>query len=164
LEPLDELNDVFEGDLLNLPALLQRYKDYLKRLKAKNLNPWKDQPRRADLHLTEAVGYFHLYSWLTQAVDDYCIISPEFPTGNGKVDLHLKCREKRGIIEVKSYKSMSKVKEAKKQAAKYAKQTGLDSVTIALFVPVEDENILQKLSARDIIEGVEVNVCAIGWV
>ncbi len=163
LEPLDELNDVFEGDLLNLPALLQRYKDYLKRLKAKGLNPWKDQPRRADLHLTEAVGHFHLYSWLTQAIDDYCIISPEFPTGNGKVDLHLKCREKRGIIEVKSYKSMSKVKEAKKQAAKYAKQTGLDSVTIALFVPVEDENILQKLSARDIIEGVEVNVCAIGW-
>ena len=164
LEPLDELDDVFEKDELDLPALLRRYKDYLKRLKAKGLNPWKDQPRRSDLHLTEAVGHFHLYSWLTQAVDDYCIISPEFPTGNGKVDLHLKCGEKRGIIEVKSYKSMAKVKEAKKQAAGYAKKTGLDSVTIALFVPVEDEKILEKLSGKDIIEGVNVNVCAIGWV
>jgi hypothetical protein len=164
LEPLDELDDVFEKDELDLPALLRRYKDYLKRLKAKGLNPWKDQPRRSDLHLTEAVGHFHLYSWLTQAIDDYCIISPEFPTGNGKVDLHLKCGEKRGIIEVKSYKSMAKVKEARKQAAGYAKKTGLDSVTIALFVPVEDEKILEKLSGKDLIEGVNVNACAIGWV
>ena len=69
-----------------------------------------------------------------------------------------------GIIEVKSYKSLSKIKEAKKQAANYAKQTGLDSVTIALFVPVEDEKILAKLSGKDIIEKIKVNVCAIGWV
>ena len=164
LDPLDELADVFGNKELNPPALLERYKDYLKRLKAKGLNPWKDQPRRSDLHLTEAVGHFHLYSWFMQAVDDYCIISPEFPTGNGKVDLHLKCGEKRGIIEVKSYKSMAKVKEAKTQAAKYAEQTGLDSVTIALFVPVEDDEILAKLSGRDIIKNVKVNVCAIGWV
>ncbi len=163
LEPLDDLADVFEKDELNLYALLQRYKDYLKRLKAKGLNPWKDQPRRSDLHLTEAVGHFHLYSWLKEAIEDDCIISPEFPTGNGKVDLHLKCGAKRGIIEVKSYKSMSGVKKAKKQAAKYAKQTGLDSVTIALFIPVEDEVILAKLSGEDIIEKSKVIVCAIGW-
>ncbi len=164
LEPLDELNDVFEKDELNLPALLKRYKDYLKRLKAKGLNPWKEQPRRSDLHITEAVGHFHLYSWLGQALDGLCIVSPEFPAGNGKVDIHLKCKDKQGIIEVKSYKSMSKVKETKKQAAGYAKQTGLDSVTIALFVPVEDEEILQKLSGKDVIDNIKVNVCAIGWV
>ncbi|MCP4403837.1 MAG: YcjX family protein, partial [bacterium] len=46
LDPLDELTEVFAGDGLNLPALLQRYTDYLKRLKANGLNPWKDQPRR----------------------------------------------------------------------------------------------------------------------
>ena len=163
LEPLDDLADVFEKNELNLYALLQRYKDYLKRLKAKGLNPWKDQPRRSDLHLTEAVGLFHLYSWLKEAIEDDCIISPEFPTGNGKVDLHLKCGTKRGIIEVKSYKSMSGVKKAKKQAAKYAKQTSLDSVTIALFIPMEDEVILAKLSGEDIIEKSKVIVCAIGW-
>jgi len=164
LAPLDDLSDVFEKEALRLPALLQRYKDYLKRLKAKGLNPWKNQPRRADLHLTEAVGHFHLYSWLKQAIDEYCIISPEFPTGNGKVDLCLKCGAKRGIIEVKSYRSMSKVKAAKKQAAKYARQTGLNSVTIALFTPVEDEEILAKLSEEVVIEGVKVCVCAISWV
>ncbi|MEA2013697.1 MAG: AAA-like domain-containing protein, partial [Thermodesulfobacteriota bacterium] len=113
LEPLDELKDVFEGAQLNLPALLKRYRDYLIRLKAKGLNPWKEQPRRADMHLTEAVGHFHLYAWLNEAVEDICVISPEFPTGNGKVDLHLRCGDKRGIIEVKSFKSLAKAKRAR---------------------------------------------------
>jgi hypothetical protein len=62
LDPLDDLADVFEPPELNVPALIRRYRDYLGRLKAKGLNPWKDQPRRADLHLTEYVGHFHLYA------------------------------------------------------------------------------------------------------
>ncbi|MCP4757061.1 MAG: hypothetical protein GY866_39870, partial [Proteobacteria bacterium] len=101
LEPLDKLLDVFEGPALDLPALLGRYKDYLVRLKNKGMTPWKDQPRRkTDLHLTEAVGHFHLYAWLLAAVGRRCVVSPEFPTGNGKVDIHLKCGDKQGIIEV----------------------------------------------------------------
>ncbi len=60
LEPLDRLADVFEKPEIDVPALLDRYKNYLKRLNAKGINPWKDQPRRADLHLSEAAGHFHL--------------------------------------------------------------------------------------------------------
>jgi len=164
LDPLDELEDVFSGKQLNLPALLHRYKDYLTRLQAKDLNPWKDQPRRSDLHLTEAVGHFHLYAWLKEVVDDLCVVSPEFPTGNGKVDLHLSCGEKRGIIEVKSFKKLTKVKKARKQAARYARSLGIDSVTIALFAPVDDEDVLEELSGQEEIEGIGVTVVAIGWV
>jgi hypothetical protein len=51
-------SDVFEGETLNLPSLLDRYKAYLVRMKAKGLNPFKDQPRRTDLHYTEAVGHY----------------------------------------------------------------------------------------------------------
>ena len=90
---------------LNLPALLSRYKAYLVRMKAKGLNPFKDQPRRTDLHYTEAVGHFHLYAWLKEALDQLCVISPEFPTGNGKGDVHVRCRDTEGIIEVKSFRS-----------------------------------------------------------
>ncbi|MCP4752348.1 MAG: hypothetical protein GY866_15755, partial [Proteobacteria bacterium] len=61
LEPLDALDDVFASMELDLPALLQRYLRYLSRLKARGLNPWKGQPRRADMHLTEAAGHFHLF-------------------------------------------------------------------------------------------------------
>ena len=163
LEPLDELSDVFEKEHLDIPALLEKYKDYLARLKAGGINPWKDQPRRTDLHLTEAVGHFYLYAWLKEAVEDQCVISPEFPTGNGKVDLHLKCGDKRGIIEVKSFKSHSRTKAAYKQAAEYAGSLGLDEVSIALFVPVTEEDVLEKLSGEHEIDGIKVQVKAIGW-
>ncbi|ETR66719.1 MAG: hypothetical protein OMM_12432, partial [Candidatus Magnetoglobus multicellularis str. Araruama] len=90
LDPLDPLDDVTSGSTLNLPALLNRYKDYLMRLKENGVNPWQNQPRRKrDYHLTEAVGHFHLYHWLQMALDVGSSISPEFPTGNGKVDLHI---------------------------------------------------------------------------
>jgi len=163
LSPLDDLADVFSGPELDLPALLTRYKDYLKRLKAKGLNPWKDQPRRADLHLTEAVGHFHLFAWLQNAVGRRCAVSPEFPTGNGKVDLHLRCDGRRGVIEVKSFIDVSEAKRSGRQAADYARQMGLAAVVLALFVPVEDEDVLGKLSGAETIEGVEVSTAAIGW-
>jgi hypothetical protein len=44
------------------PILLDRYKAYLVRMKAKGLSPLKNQPQRTDLHYTEAVGHFHLYA------------------------------------------------------------------------------------------------------
>jgi hypothetical protein len=163
LSPLDDLADVFSGPELDLPALLTRYKDYLKRLKANGLNPWKDQPRRADLHLTEAVGHFHLYAWLKDAVEGQCVVCPEFPTGNGKVDLHLRCGEKRGIVEIKSFKSRSKIPFAAQQASRYAQQMELSAVVLVLFAPVEDEDMLEKLSSVETIDGVEVSTIAIGW-
>jgi len=163
VDPTDDLVDVFEGTTLNLPSLLDRYKAYLVRMKAKGLNPFKDQPRRTDLHYTEAVGHFHLYAWLKQAVEDICVISPEFPTGNGKVDLHLKCRDKSGIIEIKSFKSHAGTQDAILQAASYASSLNLTSVTIALFVPLDDASVLASLSKETRCDGVVVTVVAIGW-
>jgi len=163
LDPLDSLEDVFEKKSINIPALLDRYKNYLKRLKENGENPWANQPRRrSDLHLTEAVGHFHLYYWLKMALDDICSINPEFPTGNGKVDLHLTCEEKRGIIEVKSYTNANKYKAAITQAAEYAKQTRSNNVTIAMFTPFTDEDVLNKLSVLKIVDSIHVNVVAIG--
>ena len=164
LDPLDELEDVFQGVQLNVTALLGRYKDYLARLKTKGLNPWKDQPRRKDLHYTEAVGHFHLYHWLQNALGRICVISPEFPTGNGKVDLHLQCGEQSGLIEVKSFTGAMQLREARKQAADYAKKCGLETVAVALFAPLDDETVLAKLSTEEVIEKITVTVTAIGWV
>lgn len=165
LQPLDDLADVFAGPALDLPALLERYKDYLVRLKAKGINPWKEQLRRiTDLHLSEAVGHFHLFSWLQNVVGRRCVVSPEFPTGNGQVDIHLRCGEKQGIIEVKSFVNMYEAQAARQQAARYAKNLGLDRVTLAMFAPVEDKAVLEKLSVKEEIQGVQVTAVAIGWV
>jgi hypothetical protein len=162
LQPLDNLADVFEGTSLNLPALLTRYKDYLARLRAQGINTWKEQPRRkkTDLKLTEAVGQFHLFTWLREAVKRRCVVSPEFPTGSGKVDIHLQCGKLLGIIEVKNFVDSYQIKKNRKQAADYAKNLAIDNVTIALFIPVLEETVLEKLSTQKAINGVE----AIGWV
>jgi hypothetical protein len=163
--PLDELTNVFEGASLNIPALLTRYNDYLNRLKAKGINPWKEQPRRkTDFQLTEAVGHFHLYAWLREAVGSRCIVSLEFPTGNGKVDIHLKCDEQRGVIETKSFVDAYHLKTGRQQAANYGKSLGMDAVTLVVFLPVDDETVLEQLSGEETIDAVRVTVCAIGWV
>ncbi|MDM8521673.1 ATP-binding protein [Anaerolineales bacterium HSG6] len=167
LEVGDDLADVLDPTKknLDLPALLQRYKDYLLRLKTAGYNPWKEQPRReTDLQLTEAVGHFHLYAWLKEAIGDLCIISPEFPTGNGKVDLHIRYEQKQGIIELKSFKNVAVLKQDQGKAAAYANSLGLDNITMAVFVPVLDEAVLAKLSGVEIIKGIKVTVMAIGWV
>ncbi len=85
-----------------------------------------------------------------------CVVNPEFPTGNGKVDLHLKCRDRQGVIEVKSFKSLSKAKAAWGQAARYAKSLSLDRVTVAMFTPAYDDAVLEKLSGKEILHGVAV--------
>ncbi|KPA17891.1 ATPase domain protein, prokaryote domain protein, partial [Candidatus Magnetomorum sp. HK-1] len=164
LDPLDTLDDIFSGPDLNISSLLRRYKDFLKRMKDQGQNPWIDQPRRkSDFHLTEAVGHFHLYHWLCMALRNRCIISPEFPTGNGKVDLHLLCKnDQKGLIEVKSFVNAYEVKESILQAAKYASATDNESVTIAMFAPFTDEKILNQLSVTETINNVTVNVVAIG--
>ncbi|MCP4629980.1 MAG: hypothetical protein GY850_41705 [bacterium] len=166
LDPLDDLEEVFEGPDLDLPGLLKRYMDYLARLKSSGIDPWKDRPRRSDMRnirITEAVGHFHLYAWLQEAVDGVCVVSPEFPTGNGKVDLHLKCGNMQGVIEVKSFRNQSKAKEARGQAARYAKSLALAGVTLAIFTPSYDKSVLEKLSVKETIDGVTVTVVAIGW-
>jgi len=163
LTPLDALEDVTSGLILNLPALLKRYIDYLTRLKENGLNPWQDQPRRkSDYHLTEAVGHFHLYHWLQMALGIQSSISPEFPTGNGKVDLHIVYEGKKGIIEVKSFTNLKDAVLARKQAAEYAKQTGYTDVTIAMFAPFTDEHVINQLSVNETINDINVHVVVIG--
>ena len=163
VEPLDDLADVFGGDTLDLPALLGRYKAYLARLAAKGIDPWRDQPRRSDLRLTEAVAHFHLYAWLQAAVGRRGVVSPEFPTGNGKVDLHLRCDGHEGVIEVKSFIDMYELDRSRDQAARYAASLGMGRVTLALFVPSHDEDVLAQLSGEATIGEMQVVVVAIGW-
>jgi hypothetical protein len=58
------------------------------------------------------------------AVGRQCGISPEFPTGNGRVDMHLRCKDRQAVIEVKSFKSHGELEYSKEQAVKYAKRLG----------------------------------------
>ncbi len=92
-----------------------------------------------------------------------CSISPEFPTGNGRVDLRVRCRDRQGLIEVKSCTDFSDLRHSRLQAGAYARKLSLPSITLAVFVPVDDETVLGRLSGTEDLEGVRINVTAIGW-
>lgn len=162
LVPGDTLSDVFTPDRLVLPPLLKRYRGYLERLKARGVDPFRGQPRRSDLHITEAVGHFHLYAWLRDAIGHRSIISPEFPTGNGKVDLVIRHKTQLGVLEVKSFVDMYLFEEGKKQTAGYAKKLGLSEATMAVFVPVSEDEIPKELSEDAQIDGVRISVVPFG--
>lgn len=91
------------------------------------------------------------------------MVRPEFPTENGKVDIHLKRGHKQVIIEVKSFVDAYQVETDREKAAWYAKSLGLDRVTLAIFLAVEDDAVLQELSGVEVIDGVRVTVVEIGW-
>jgi hypothetical protein len=163
LDPLDTLSDVFTDQGIDAAALCGRYRAYLARLRAAGHDPFLGEERRSDLGLREAVGHFHLYAWLREAVGSMCAVSPEFPTGNGKVDLLLRTREHRAVIEVKSFRSAADLLLARRKAARYAKGQSLPSAALAVFVPVSDEDVLAALSGDEILDGVRVTTVAIGW-
>ncbi len=164
LSPGDTLSDVFLPDGLRAHPLIDRYRGYLRRLKARGIDPWQGQPRRADLRLTEAVGHFHLYAWLLNALGRRASVSPEFPTGNGKVDLVVRSRHGMGVIEVKSFVDMYELGRGYAQTAGYAKKLGLSEATMVVFVPVPEAEIPKEVGGEVLIEGVTVHVSAIGWI
>jgi hypothetical protein len=153
----DDLSDVFEEGL-DLRALICRYKDYLNRLKQKNISPFKHIPKRQDLNIYESGGHFHLYHWLMNAIGKICYITPEFPTGNGRVDIHIRCKDIEGVIEVKSFRDMRTLEQSKYQASKYAKKLGLKEILLVVFVYGVEEEEASVLRDDAEIEGVRVMV------
>ena len=52
---------------------------------------------------------------------------------------------------------------ANKAAAGYVKSLGLDNMIVDLFVPVDNSNVIEKLSCEHETGGVKVTVVAIAW-
>ena len=76
----------------------------------------------------------------------------------------IKYNGKQGIIQVKSFINLSELKDSTINAAGFTKQLKLNSISLAVLIPTEDEEVLEKLSNEEDIEGVRVYVAAIGWV
>jgi hypothetical protein len=138
LYPLfEDLDDTITEDSLNVKNLLRRYEGYLRENRDWLL---KDVPRRTDLRPYEAVYHFNLYRYLANFLQSYeGRVTPEFPTGNGKVDLLIEHGERRYGVEVKSYTNRPDYKRALRQAARYGQQLELAEMTLAFFVETIDE-------------------------
>jgi len=153
-ELFDELGELFESDLdteanpvitpkgIDIPRLLELYQRYLDT----NKN-WLFQkaPRRSDNRLYEAVYHFNLYAYLDEFfLGEDVRIYPEFPTGNGKIDLFI---EYQGItygIEVKSFSHRAAYHHALDKAAQYAGQLKLKDIYLVSFIESINETTRKK--------------------
>lgn len=130
--PFEDVSDAVTDTALNVRGLLRRYERHLR-----DNRDWllQDAPRRADLHVREAVYHFTLYRFLCDFLDAWQgRVLPEFPTGNGRVDLLIRRTGQTYALEVKSYRSPGGYRDALRQAAKYAGQIGLSEIALAFFV------------------------------
>jgi len=101
IDPFEDLAEIITGDSLNVQNLIKRYQKYISQNK-----DWlfKNAPRRSDLKIFEAVYHFNFYRFLSSFLERIGgWVCPEFPTGNGKIDILIQYSERLYGIEVKSF-------------------------------------------------------------
>jgi len=141
--PFDNLDNTITETTLSVPNLLQRYEAWLQQNRTRIL---RNAPRRAsDDRIFEAVFHFNLYMYLTQFLATYQgQVLPEFPTGNGKIDLLIRYAGAIYGLEVKSFINAVEYRHALAQAARYAQQLQLREIWLVLFVDAVDEENRQQ--------------------
>ncbi len=135
------------GDaFIDIKTVLAWYQTYLQ-----SNNEWllKDVPRRADLRVYEAVFHFNIYMYLFKLLTPKgAQVVPEFPTGNGKIDLVIRYGEAVYGLELKTFKDRSYYKTALTQAARYGEQLNLSEITLVFFINKIDDVNRQKLETN----------------
>ncbi len=158
-EPFEDLDDTINDERIDVRNIMKRYRTYLVK------NRWwllKDAPRRSDMKIYEAVFHFNLYAYLSSFIRRFKgSVYPEFPTGNGKIDLIIEYAGKIYGIELKTYTDKPGYKEALKQAAHYGKQLGLEEISLIFFVESIDEKNKKKYEADCYDEETKVTVLPI---
>jgi len=144
-DPFDDLSDTITDETLNIPQLLLRYEQHLQANRDQVL---KNAPRREDLRVYEAVFHFHFYLYLVSFLRTYeAQVQPEFPTGNGKIDLLIRHAGQLFGLELKSFADIRQYRKALIQAAKYGKQLGVLEIWLVLFIETVDEKNRQQFEA-----------------
>ena len=143
--PLEDISDTVTETSLNIRRLLERFERHLRANRDWLL---KDAPRRSDMRVREAVFHFILYSYLTSYLQHWrASVQPEFPTGNGKIDLLIDHAGQTYGIEVKTYSSVAAYRDALRQAAGYGQQLGLKEIALVFFVDAIDDANRERFQA-----------------
>jgi hypothetical protein len=154
--PFEDMKDTITETGLNVKNLMRRYEKHI----AKNRSwMFKDAPRRKDMRIMEAVFHFNLYEYLVSFFESYgSKIWPEFPTGNGKVDILIDHGKKLYALEIKTYRDEPAYKKALAQAAKYGKSLGLDEIYLIELVEFMPDEYREKYEAEYKDENTAVSV------
>jgi len=159
VEPFTNLDDVITDTHLNIKNLVELYRQYLVKNKE-----WlfKNAPRRSDMKIFESVYHFNLFSYLNEFLRKRDgSVYPEFPTGNGKIDLIIKYRDKVYGIELKSFTDRAGYQRALRQAAQYGKQLKLEEIFLLNFVTSIDEETRKTFEKDYTDEETKVTVAPI---
>ncbi len=155
----DDIKDVMTTDGLNIRNLMKRFETYLKQNREWLL---QDAPKRKDLRIYEAVYHFCFYRYLCDFLSpEKARVYPEFPTGNGKIDLIIRYDGKQYGLELKSYSNEREYYEALDQAAKYGKEFGFPEVWLISFVEYVDDATRQKYEKAYLHKETDVKVIPI---
>lgn len=145
-EPFEDLSDAASKDQLNIVNLMRRFQAHLKKNREWLL---EDAPRRKDMRIFEAVFHFNLYRFLCDFLETrQAKVWPEFPAGNGAVDILIKYAGRLYALELKSYTDKAGFGKALDQAAKYGKQLALLEISLVFFVEYIDEANREKYEQR----------------
>ena len=103
--------------------------------------------------------HFNLYRYLADFLESYeARIYPEFPTGNGKVDLLIQHSSRLYALEIKSFVNRREYRKALVQAAKYAQQLHLPEIALILFVAYASEEHRREFEATYVDQDTGVTV------
>ncbi len=156
-DPMTDIEAVAGETDIDVSALIALYQTYLDQNRDWLL---KDAPRRkTDLRIFEAVFHFNLYMYLKVFFQDKGgDVFPEFPTGNGKVDILIRRAGKLYALELKSFKDRYAYKLAIHRSAEYAIQLGIQNIFLIFFIESIDEENRRELETprRDDGTGVDV--------
>jgi hypothetical protein len=159
VEPFDTLEDTITEKHLNTVNLIKRYQTYLVKNKDWLL---EDAPRRKDMKIFEAIYHFNLYMYLYRLLKSKgCKIFPQFPTGNGKIDIIIEYKNRVYGIELKSYTDTGGYKSTLNQAASYGKQLELKEVLLVFFLEGIDKQGREKYEKHYLDESTGVKVVPI---
>ncbi|MCP4155636.1 MAG: hypothetical protein GY757_48375 [bacterium] len=156
VEPFITLEHIVAPTHLDIPGIMDLYQKYLDKNKT-----WlfKDVPRRSDLRVYEAVFHFNLFTYLDEFLrSKKGRVHPEFPTGNGKIDLLITYADKTYGIELKSFTDQPGYSDSLEQAARYGKQLGLAEIYLVTFVGSIDEKNRQTYETHYIQPETNVTV------
>lgn len=135
--PFTKLDHILMPAGLHVKNLLRLYEAYVQRN-----HTWLFQgaPRRSDLRLYEAVYHFNLYLWLSRFLQKKGgRVHPEFPTGNGQIDLIIHFHGQQYGLELKSFDDDFEYQAALQQATRYAHHLQLATITVVFFVEAVDD-------------------------
>ncbi|MEM7534883.1 MAG: AAA-like domain-containing protein [Chloroflexota bacterium] len=152
-----DLSTIITETHLDIPNLLQLYESYLQQNRRQL---FRNAPRRkTDERIYEAVYHFNFYMYLTQFLADYdASVYPEFPTGNGKIDLLITHNGTHYWLELKSFANQVQYRKALTQAAAYAAQLKVAQIWLVFFVEMMDDErrVSLETAYRDAVTGVVV--------